>query len=127
MWQKELLAVATLLVAVALATGGQPVGWVGVAAVVLTFCFTQVGTRLSEAEDRRAQLEREVRSLSQRYEHAADRPPIEAVEAAEKRLEHHRLIAAILTGKSTILATYGGLVSALEWLQGLRSDPYEHA
>lgn len=88
-WVIEAGLIALLLGAVVGLTGSQSVEWLGAIAVLLTFMHGQVGFRMSEAEDRRAALEREVRSLSQRYEHAADKPPLEVVQSAEAKLVEH--------------------------------------
>lgn len=54
-WHLELAAVAAILAAVAIATGGRAVELVGAAAVTLSFAHAQVADRLAEAErERRA-------------------------------------------------------------------------
>lgn len=56
-FQLEALVVAVVLATVVLLTGGKPVEWLGAAAVFFTFCYTQVGARLAEAEAERTRLE----------------------------------------------------------------------
>jgi len=51
-WHLELAAVAAILAAVAIATGG-PIELVGAAAVTLSFAHAQVADRLAEAERER--------------------------------------------------------------------------
>lgn len=91
-WKLEaVLAGAALGTTAALTVGPENfyATWITAGAVFLTFMHMQVADRLAEAEDRRVSLEREVRSLSQRYEHAADKPPLADVQTAEDKLRVH--------------------------------------
>lgn len=122
-WVVEAIFVAIVLAAVALLTGGKPVEWLGAAAVLATFLHCQVGFRLSEAEDRRAQLKREAQALSQRYEHAADPPPLAAVQAADARylvhVECHRWLQRYHVGKEILWCTYFSWLGAWSALVGV--------
>lgn len=63
--------------------------WITAAAVFLTFMHMQIADRLAEAEDQRDRLRREAQALSQRYEHAAEPPPLAAVREADERYRVH--------------------------------------
>ena len=120
-WHVEALVVAVALACVAVATGGKPVEWVGAVAVLLTFFHAQVGFRLSEAEDGRAK--REAQALSQRYEHAANKPPLAEVEAADAKylihVECHRWLARYHVGKELVWLVYFVWLGAWSALVGV--------
>lgn len=54
MWQKEALAVASILFLVVIFTGAKPIEYVGSLAVLFTFMHAQVGFRFSEAAQNNA-------------------------------------------------------------------------
>jgi len=51
-WVKELLFVTLVLSGVWVGTGMKPVELIGTSAVIFTFCFVQVATRLDEASEK---------------------------------------------------------------------------
>lgn len=66
-WQLEAIVVATTLAAVAIATGGRAVEWIGGAAVLLSFMHGQVADRLAEREAARATPDVACHRLAARY------------------------------------------------------------
>lgn len=52
-WVYELLVVGTLLIVTTLLTSPTLVGWLTVGAVLLSFCYTQVASRMAEKEGQR--------------------------------------------------------------------------
>lgn len=122
-WIIEAGVVALVLGIAAGVAGGKPVEWVGALAVLLNFMYAQVSSRLSEAEDVRERLRREAQALSQRYEHAANRPPLEEVQAADQRylihVECYRWLQRYFIGKELCWLVYFVWLGAWSALVGV--------
>lgn len=91
-WKVEAAVTGTVLGSVAALTvtpENYYATWATAGAVFLTFMHVQIADRLAEAEDHRERLRREAQALSQRYEHAAERPPLADVKAADDRYRAH--------------------------------------
>lgn len=84
-WHVEALVVGSALSSVALLSGKGGVEWVGATAVLLTFMHAQIADRLAEAEGHRSrpELEKIIRSISQRLEHTRLEPEDRAKLLAE--------------------------------------------
>lgn len=122
-WVLEAGVVALILGAVVGMTGSKPIEWLGAVAVLLTFMHAQVSFRLSEAEDRRDGLRREAQALSQRYEHAAEKPSLADVQAADAKYFHHvechRWLARYHVGKELLWLAYFVAMGAWSALVGV--------
>ena len=66
-WHVETLVVGTVLVAVALLSGGGPVELIGAGAVLLSFCHASVADRLAEREAARERPSVECHRMAVRY------------------------------------------------------------
>lgn len=122
----EMVVVGTILAAVAALTydhSARYTAYIGALAVLLTFGHVQIADRLAEAEQTRNDLEREVRALSQRFEHAAEAPPLQEVEQAEQRLVNHvecyRWLRRYLVAKELCWLSYFVMLSAWSALVGV--------
>lgn len=122
-WYIEAAVVAAILLVVAYCSDRGYVEFIGAAAVLLTFMHVQIADRLAEAEGQRARLELDLRSLSQRYEHAADKPPLDQVKAAEDRLilhvDCHWKLKWYLIGKELLWLGYFVTLGAWSALVGV--------
>lgn len=99
-WQAEMVVVAVVLGAVALATGGGWLEFVGAGAVLLSFGHAQVADRLAEAESER-------------------RAYVRFADEGDHGVECHRCATRYLVGKESLWLAYFALHRSWSALAGV--------